>query len=196
MGPTHHAIEDYGILLGLPNMSAYIPVFDEDLYALIPKIGTDKHPAYLRLGRGETPKDFIIPEYSPWRQLTSGQGKVVLAVGPIAGAYIAAFNDLPESVRPNLWAVAQLPLSKNPLPKILQEQMKGGSGLVVIEEHISRGGFGSELALHMLENQISSAGFSHFYALSHTYSHYGSQQYLRKQSGLGVDSICAAIMKM
>lgn len=195
MGPTHHAIEDYGILLGLPNMSAYIPVFDEDLYALIPKIGDDKHPAYLRLGRGEAPKDFIIPEYSPWRQLTTGQGKVVLAVGPIAGTYIAAFNALPESVRPKLWAIAQLPLSKNPLPTMLQEQIQGGSGIVVIEEHVSRGSFGSELALYMLENQIASAGFSHFYAHSHTYSHYGSQQYLRKQSGLDVDSICAAIMK-
>jgi transketolase len=148
------------------------------------------------LGRGEAPKDFIVPEYSPWRQLTRGQGKVVLAVGPIAGTYITAFNDLSESVRPNLWAIAQLPLAKNPLPKILQEQIQSGSGLVVIEEHISRGGFGSELAIHMLENQISSAGFSHFYARSHTFSHYGSQQYLRKQSGLDVNSICTAITEI
>jgi transketolase len=28
MGPTHHAIEDYGVLLCLPNMAVYAPVFD------------------------------------------------------------------------------------------------------------------------------------------------------------------------
>ena len=30
MGPTHHAIEDYGVLLTLPNMAVYAPVFDAD----------------------------------------------------------------------------------------------------------------------------------------------------------------------
>ena len=27
MGPTHHALEDYGILLTLPNMTAFVPAF-------------------------------------------------------------------------------------------------------------------------------------------------------------------------
>ena len=35
MGPTHHAIEDYGVLLCLPGMSVYVPVFDEDLPAVV-----------------------------------------------------------------------------------------------------------------------------------------------------------------
>lgn len=192
MGPTHHAIEDYGILLTLPHMLSYVPVFDEDLYAVIPKVGDDIHPAYLRLGRGEAPKEFAIPDYAPWRQLTSGQGKIVIAVGPIAGIYIAAFNQLPDSVRPNLWALAELPLAKHPLPAAIQEQMKGGADLIVVEEHVSRGGFGSELALYCMTHSIMPKSFSHFYAKSHTYSHYGSQGYLRNQSGLGVDAICAA----
>ena len=37
MGPTHHAIDDYGVLLTLPNMSVYIPVFDEDIEAVVKK---------------------------------------------------------------------------------------------------------------------------------------------------------------
>ena len=194
MGPTHHAIEDYGVLLTLPHISAYVPVFDEDLYAVIPKIGLDLHPAYLRLGRGEAPKEFSIPNYAPWRQLTNGQGKVVIAVGPIASTYISAFNQLPDSVRPNLWALAELPLTKHPLPVIIQEQIKGGSGLMVIEEHVSRGGFCSELALHCLSHSMMPKSFSYFYATGHIFSHYGSQSYMRKQSGLGVDAICAAVI--
>jgi transketolase len=39
MGPTHHAIEDYGVLLTLPNMSVFVPVFDEDMDAVIARAG-------------------------------------------------------------------------------------------------------------------------------------------------------------
>ena len=194
MGPTHHAIEDYGILLSLPNMAAYIPIFDEDLFAVVPKVGGNIHPAYLRLGRGEAPKGYEVPPYEPWRQLTHGCGKTVIAVGPIAGTYIAAFNELPQSVRPNLWAIAELPIAKNPLPMKLLEQMGSGTSLIVVEEHVSRGSFGSELALHLLAYSVKLKSFSHFYAQSHTYSHYGSQGYLRNKSGLGVGEICAAAM--
>src|ERR1700690_222647 len=35
MGPTHHAIEDYGVLLTLPNFAVFVPVFDEDVAAVI-----------------------------------------------------------------------------------------------------------------------------------------------------------------
>jgi transketolase len=195
MGPTHHAIEDYGILLTLPNISAYIPVFDEDLYAVIPMAGADTHPAYLRLGRGEAPKGYMIPAYEPWRQLTSGHGKTVISVGPIAGTYISAFNQLPDSVRPNLWALAELPLTKNPIPKIVKEHISGGAELIVIEEHVSRGSLGSEIALYLLAQSIVPKVFKHFFAKSHTYSFYGSQDYLRKQSGLGTEEILRAILK-
>jgi transketolase len=102
-GPTHHAIEDYGVLLTLPGMSAYVPVFDEDLAAVIPLMGRETGPSYLRLGRGEPHKGFAVPEYAPWRQLVRGGGKTVIAVGPLAGSYIAALQGLQNHQRPNLW---------------------------------------------------------------------------------------------
>ena len=39
MGPTHHAIEDYGIMLTLPNMRVFIPAFDEDVDAVMDRAG-------------------------------------------------------------------------------------------------------------------------------------------------------------
>jgi transketolase len=83
MGPTHHAIEDYGVLLTLPNMSVYVPVFDEDMDAVITRAGNSSHPAYIRMGRGEPPKGYTVPAYAPWRQLTRGNGPVVIVVGPL-----------------------------------------------------------------------------------------------------------------
>ena len=35
MGATHHALEDYGVLLSLPGMRAYIPAFATDIEPMV-----------------------------------------------------------------------------------------------------------------------------------------------------------------
>ena len=190
-GPTHHAIEDYGVLLTLPGMSAYMPVFDEDLAAVIPLMGRETGPSYLRLGRGEPPKGFAVPEYAPWRQLVRGGGKTVIAVGPLAGSYIAALQGLPDDQRPNLWAVSELPLSTHTLPEALMAQITSGAGLCVAEEHVARGGFGAELALYLAERGIRAGSFTHLCARKHLYDAYGSQDYLRRRSGIAAENVLA-----
>lgn len=193
MGPTHHAIEDYGVLLTLPNMSVYVPVFDEDMDAVIARAGASGYPAYIRMGRGEPPKNYTVPAYAPWRQLTNGSGPVVIAVGPLAGTYIGAFKRLPPECRPNLWVVTELPIKLNPLPTELLAQIEQSSGLCVAEEHVRHGGFGSELLLHLAENNIAVPRFRHFYARAHHFDRYGSQNFLRQQSALDADSVLAVL---
>jgi transketolase len=193
MGPTHHAIEDYGIMLTLPNMRVFIPVFDEDVDAVIDRAGEAHNPSYLRLGRGEIPLGFEVPKYAPWRQLTAGGGIVVIVAGPVAGTYIEAFQSLPDEIRPNLWIVSELPLEKNPLPPELLKQMSARQGLCVVEEHVRRGGLGSELALLLLEEKIEVGTFHHLYARAHHYATYGSQNFLRAQSGIDVKSVLAVV---
>ena len=191
MGPTHHAIEDYGILLTLPHMRAYVPVFDEDLGAVIARAGDSPHPAYLRMGRGEPPKGYAVPAYAAWRQLTAGNGPVVIAVGPLAGTYIADFNELPHERRPNLWAIAELPFEHNPLPAPLLSQISTSGVVHVAEEHVRQGSFGAELALHFLENGIVVKRFVHHYAKAHHFERYGSQGFLRQLSALDPASLIA-----
>lgn len=193
MGPTHHAIEDYGVLLCLPNMSAYVPVFDQDLDAVVARLGQSPHPGYLRLGRGEAPRSFDVPAYAPWRQLTRGEGPVVIAVGPLAGSYIEAFERLPSARRPRLWAVSELPLAINPLPALLDEQIRAADVLCVAEEHVRHGGFGSDLALHLAGLGTSPRRFVHLSAKAHHFERYGSQAYMRRQSGLDPASALAAL---
>ena len=193
MGPTHHAIEDYGVLLCLPNMSVFVPVFDEDLGAVVAKVGDSKRTTYLRLGRGERPKHYPAPPYAPWRQLTRGSGPVVIAVGPLAGTYIEAFERLATPDRPNLWAVAELPIEDNPLPVQLLDQISKCTILCVAEEHVRRGGFGSELALYLAESCIPVRRFQHLHARAHHYDRYGSQTFLRRLSGLDPDGMLAAL---
>ncbi len=193
MGPTHHAIEDYGVMLALPNMSAYVPVFDEDLDTVISRAGASSHPAYIRMGRGEPPKGYAVPAYKPWRQLTHGHGAVVIAVGPLAGTYIDAFEKMPTERRPNFWAVAELPINKSPMPEELIAQLMNSRGLCVAEEHVQRGGFGSELLLHLAAQQIPVRRFQHLYARAHHFERYGSQSFLRSQSHLDVGSMLSVL---
>lgn len=189
MGPTHHAIEDYGVLLTLPHFRVYVPVFDEDMAAVIDRAGASPHPVYLRLGRGEPPKAYAVPAYAPWRQLTQGQGPVLIAVGPLAGTYISACQALPLARRPNLWAVSELPLEHNPLPDALLAQITASSCLHVAEEHVRRGSFGAELALHFLEQGLPLKRFVHHYARAHHFERYGAQEFLRKLSALDAASV-------
>jgi transketolase len=193
MGPTHHAIDDYGALLTLTNMSVYTPVFDEDLKLVIDRAGSSLRPAYIRLGRGETPLGFKVPAYEPWRQLTRGSGPVVIVVGPLAGIYIKTFEDLPESMRPNLWAVAELPIALSPLPAELISQIESNPNLVVAEEHVRYGGFGSDLLLCLAILGIALKKFRHLCATAHHFGTYGSQAFLRELSRLDVNSMLAVL---
>jgi transketolase len=193
MGPTHHAIEDYGILLTLPHFAVYVPVFDEDVCAVVEKAAGDQRPAYLRMGRGEPPKDYSIPEYAPWRQLVAGNGAMVIAVGPLAGTYIAKVASLPEVVRPNLWAISELPLSLNSVPEALFKQLETTPVMCIAEEHVRQGSFSADFVLHCAERGIRLPRSVHLYAKAHHFAKYGSQQYLRKQSGLDPDNLLIAL---
>lgn len=196
MGPTHHAIEDYGILLTLPNLRVFVPVFDEDLFAVVPRMASLSCASYLRLGRGEPPRDWLVPAYAPWRQLTEGGGAIVIAVGPLAGTYISACEALAYDLRPNIWAVSELPLSHNPIPELLWKQIIDRKRLAVAEEHVKQGGFASELALHLLDRGAGDIKMQHLCAQAHHYAAYGSQNFLRKLSHLDADSLLVALDKL
>jgi len=189
MGPTHHAIEDYGVLLTLPHLQVYVPAFDEDMAAVVQSAGDAAHPSYIRMGRGELPAGIAAPDYAPWRQLTEGGGPVVIVVGPLAGTLIAPLNALDFGKRPNLWVMAQLPLLHNPLPDALLTQLAQTGELHVVEEHVACGSMASGLALHCLQSGIHIAHFEHHPARAHHFERYGSQTYLRQASQLDPASI-------
>lgn len=189
MGPTHHAIEDYGILLTLPNMSVFVPVFDEDMEEVVIRAGAKAGPSYIRMGKGEQPKHYKVPRYAPWRQLTFGQGAIVVAVGPIASTYISSFEELPQEKRPNLWAVTELPIRHLEIPVELLNQLKSSKTLCVVEEHVAHGSFASDFLIYLARQKIQINNFIHLCAQAHHFERYGSQSYLRKESKLAPKSV-------
>lgn len=184
MGPTHHAIEDYGALLTLPGLTVVIPAFDEDVDAAVTFTGDLPGPCYLRLGRGDAPAGWSPPPFEPWRQLTFGDGPVVVGVGPITGTYVADFESMPRTDRPNLWVAGALPIDDHPVPTAMVEQLERTGTLVVAEEHVQQGSVAAQLLLHLAHRGITVRRFAHLRALAHSFGTYGSQDYLRKLSSL------------
>jgi transketolase len=193
MGPTHHAIDDYGPLLALPKMVVFAPVFDEDVAAVVAKAGNLDRPCYVRLGRGEPPKGFVAPSYEPWRQLIAGDGPVVVAVGPLAGCYIKASQQLPSAQRPNMWAAAEMPLDFARPPQQLLQQIQNCGHLIVAEEHVAQGGMASQLLLYLARNGLAVGKVDHLCAVAHQFDRYGSQAFLRTKSGLAEKDLLAIL---
>jgi transketolase len=186
-GPSHHALEDYGVLTTLPELKAYIPAFSTDLGGILRDIEARRKPGYLRLGRCELPADCAPGEYAPWRRLLDGETGVVVAVGPLNGAYLAAFRAIAPAARPELWALGELPVPG--LPADLVKSLSNGKPLLVAEEHVVRGGAGEALAHFLLRQGMTPARFHHHHAGGYPSGRYGSQHFHREESRLDARSI-------
>lgn len=191
MGATHHALEDYGVLLTLREIAVFIPVFDRDLADLIPGLFAASHPSYLRLGLSEQPSGTKAPRFAPWRKLVSGRNGVVVVVGPLAGTVWGASCELPEDKRPNVWCLSQLPLGE--LPDELWSDLRSNSTLVIAEEHVAHGSAGQALSMMLIRANCVPNHIRHLTALGYPSGLYGSQKFHRAESGLNAASILAEL---
>ena len=192
MGATHHAMEDYGAMLCLQNMHAFIPAFAPDVHDIIRKLAAFPHPAYLRLGLAEEPKDMALPPYAPWRKIVAGGGATVVGVGPVISKLIAAVRSMDESKRPSVWVLSELPIAA--LPDEFLADVRRGGHLVVVEEHVAQGGVGQSLAHALLLVGHAPARFSHRCARGYVSGLYGSQTFHRRECGLDADSIVGELL--
>jgi transketolase len=191
MGSSHHALEDYGCLLTLPHMRAFVPAFDSDVSTMIPMLMRCDGPVYLRLGLSEEPKGWPVPKYAPWRKLLSGNGSVLAGVGPLVGGMLTALEQLKEDVRPEVWLVTELPITE--VPAEFMESVRRTRRLLVLEEHTVHGGFGQMLAHQLTAAGVSLDSFTHKHALGYVSGLYGSQKFHRAECGLDVASIVSAV---
>ena len=146
MGATHHALEDYGALLCLPHLCAYVPAFDADVKALVVDLFSVPHPSYLRLGLSEEPKDAPVPPYAAWRKLEDGPGWVILVTGSLAGGLWSAVRKLKQVERPSLWLLCELPARSSFRKSFRARPGSFRGALLVVEEHVAHGGVAQSVA--------------------------------------------------
>lgn len=193
MGASHHALEDYGVLLTLSGMWAYVPAFASDLSPVIKKLAGVNHPAYLRLGRCEKPAGSIVPAYAPLRKLRDGDGPVLLAIGPLAGGILHLLNNRPVEDSPEFWLVSELPFPTDQAASELMEAVRKKRRLCVVEEHVAQGGLGRIIASLVAEQGLALESFHHLHAQGYPSGNYGSQLFHRRESGIDPESILRTI---
>ena len=197
MGPTHHSLEDYGILSSLPNMQCYIPAFNEDISPIVDKIIERNRPAYLRLGLDRTPKNESKNlTYKPLRILKKGSsnGPVIIFIGPIIGL----FSKWVEEYSPNasIWLFSEFPIDRLDLSKTFLSQIKDAIGVIIIEEHVSQSGLGADLTKTLAEMGYLPKTIKFLSVKRERESFYGDQIQLLEKNGLGKKNLLTALRQI
>jgi len=190
MGATHHALEDIAVVSSFQNFHCYIPYCNEDVQNTVKSMLQYKGPSYLRLGFGVVPPSIFRPEFSPIRKLASGDRLTVVGLGPAILNGWTALEEIGDHSLADLFVVSEMPLSE--LSEELMLSLNRTKKLLIIEEHVSRGGLGENLALFMVKHQIN-CRFIHRVALGYPNGLYGSQGYHQKLCGLDPLSLAADI---
>jgi transketolase len=194
LGATHHALEDIGVMSTLPNMRCYIPFCGEDATQVTKEMMKREGPCYLRLGTWAKPDWLAVPPYKHTRRLIKGEKVTVISMGQVVSSAIKALDILKDTGKDkdivDLFIISEMPLLE--LTPELKESLKKTKKLIVIEEHVERGGLGENLTRLMMAEGIS-CEFVHLHAKGYPNGLYGSLQYHYKISGIDENSVVSAI---
>jgi transketolase len=180
MGPTHHALEDVGVMRVLPNMRVYLPLTATDVEHVVDLMADDPLPNYLRLNSAaQIPGD--VPAFAPWRRIKAGRRCVVIGMGPVLGnLYELGDQDLFDDIE--IWAVGNLPIDELPADLVASISEKGR--VLTIEEHRQPCGLGEALSHILLTRGLVPELFGGIYASGYPDGRHGSQRWHQEQSGL------------
>ncbi len=187
LGYTHHGIEDVAALRSLPNISIFSPADPREAKEVLHVIHSEGKPAYLRLGKNGEP--VIEMRTSNMKigntyEIQSGNNLTVIACGPIAENCLKAISELGRNLSIQLLSVPKIqPLEIGYLVDLIKAEK-----VLVVEEHVQRGGMASSLleSLNQIKNHKE---IWQLFVKEENISKNGSQSYLRKLSSLDVKGI-------
>ena len=189
MGATHHAIEDIAVLSSFQNMKCFIPYCNEDVCGAIDKMFEYKGPSYLRLGHGSKPVNSSLRNFSPIRKINNGDKITIIGIGPVILNALDALSKIKNDIA-DIFTVSEMPLTF--LSKELTDSINKTKKLIVIEEHVKRGGLGENMASLLFEGNIS-CKYSHLYIKGYPGGLYGDRAYHLELNGLSAEQILLEI---
>jgi len=182
-GPTHHALEDVGLMSAMPNIKLFIPAFPQDIGPIISKIYKTDGPTYLRLTRAHE-TTIKIPPYQPLRKIMPGDRITVVVLGSLIIEVLEALKN--HSGKVDLWAVTEMPFVITPE---FQESITRTKKLCIIEEHVQSGGLGQYISQLMLIANRYADKFIHLYVKGYKSGLYGSRDFYLRENKLDRKSI-------
>ena len=191
LGYSHFATEDLAIMRTLPNLEVVSPCDKFESEAVTRMIVKGKSLTYLRLGKaGEPNLHTKVPEakFGKFLTLYEGDSGYIFFTGSVGAVAVSARNRLIEAGRSV--SVVSVPFVSQ-IDEEFLEDLDQHVPIVILEEHCSRGGLGA--AFFEKFNALGiKASVTHIAASLENISLTGSQDYLRIQNGISVDSILCA----
>ncbi|WP_047250052.1 transketolase family protein [Chromobacterium subtsugae] len=183
LGYSHHAVQDYGLMRMMPNMTIAAPGDPMEVRACLRYLASHPGPSYLRLGKaGEPCLHQQVPDVAPGQWLPirrRGSAATLLSTGAAVSNAIE-WLDTPDFADHSLhsmplWSMA----AKHQQPQLLS----GWDQVVTVEDHIHDAGFGSWLmeaaAPAGMSGKIRNRALS-----AEIFGQVGSQKTLNKLGGL------------
>jgi len=145
-GPTHHAMEDLGLMSMLPGMTVTAPGSPEEVSALLPQLLALDGPSYMRIGRyGERDYWGDKIQLGKARQLAPGKKIAIISTGDLAWNTRGAHIELSKHrIYPEVYQMHTVkPLDEGLLDYLAYILV---NTMVVVEEHNPMGGLYSAIA--------------------------------------------------
>ena len=193
LGYTHHGIEDLAAMRPLPNIQVFSPADPKEVTEVLNRTMESLKPSYIRLGKNGEPKIEEISDQKilgSIRELHKGSNLTILGTGAVVNNCLIAAKEFKEySIQ--VISIPQIqPLNSDFLFRIVASEK-----VLVVEEHVERGGLGSAL-LEAANKSKKKINFSHLHVLEDKISQTGSQEYLRGLSELDVNGIKHRIIEL
>jgi len=194
LGPTHHSLEDIGILRTIPGLNIVAPSDGEELTAQLTEALESSSPTYIRIGKKGEPslnKDTSRLGLGKANELRAGRDLLLVGVGPILNEAVKA-ADLLEAEGISV-AVANLggvrPLDEHYLRSACERYKKW----ISVEEHGLIGGVGSVLLEWLSIEKQGQVKLERIGVPDKFIEELGSQSFVRNQLGLDTEGIVKAI---
>jgi len=190
-GVTHQAVDDIGLMTGLPNMTVVEAGDATDMETVLDAVYKVQGPVYIRALRGEVPRLFSEP-MCLGRHRTLFEGDDVLVV--VSGHLTATAKKVVEKVRERHSRVGLINVSTlKPFDdEELLEKMANARVVVTVENHWVASGLGrivaQALATRRSRAQLVTVG------IADVFTHGGSAAYLEDCYGISEGHIANAVL--
>jgi transketolase len=194
LGPTHTAVEDFSLMLSVPNMKVFAPADAFEMENLLTALVDDGDPHYVRFGKGG---ETIVTQNFPTFELTpkvfgeKSSQVVIFTTGVMLQHCLEArTNLLSQGISTT---ILHFPYLNDLSIQQIVSNIGSAQLMICVEEHVPRGGLFTQILHEFASAQISTSNLNHL-SLPSAFSHrYGSQADHLDLNGLTAPKIASHV---
>jgi transketolase len=187
LGHSHTAVDDFGLMLPLPNITVLAPSDANEMSEYIRQSANHNGPIYIRLGKGGDPIVTKGKEIKIGKPIFFDNGSpenLIITTGIMLQRSI----DVAKEIGANILHYGSIkPFDR----ETLKNKISANTNIIILEEHLKHGGLGSITTQTLVEDNIDYKSFHHFNLGENYIDQYGRQEELFDHLGLNPEAIIA-----